>query len=182
MNDCASPQNELLSGYLDGELQAEQAGRVEAHLQSCPSCAAELKSLRCAGRTLRDTIARQAEAADFSGFPERVQARIDESAGAAPAETAGTIHWLREHRSATLALAAAAILLLGLLLGPLLFPADAGAPGEADVVVELLDPPDGYDAMIFNEGDEGKNITVIWLFEQEADTDTDTDSSTEPAL
>ena len=177
MSDCASPLAELLSGYLDEELGPEDRERVEAHLEGCAACTRELKTLRCAGRTVRDTIRGQAEAADFTGFPERVMARIDEDAAR---ESTGNRVWLREHRGTLVALATAAILLLGLLLGPLLFPGDATAPVEADVVVELLDPPEGYDAMIFNEGDEGKNITVIWLFEQEPDTDTE--AAKEPAL
>ena len=116
--------------------------------------------------------------ADPGGYPPGVYGGVPYPM--VPARPAGTVHWLRDHRAAVVAIAAAAILALGLLLGPLLFPADVSPPGEADVVVELIDPPDGYDAMIFNEGDEGKNITVIWLFEQEPEADTD--SSTEPSL
>jgi len=40
----------LLSGYLDGELPAEQARQVAEHLRDCPSCEKELESLRYACR------------------------------------------------------------------------------------------------------------------------------------
>lgn len=37
---------ELLSGYLDGELDDEQKARVEDHLKECSACQEELKTLR----------------------------------------------------------------------------------------------------------------------------------------
>ena len=52
------------------------------------------------------------------------------------------------------------ILLIALLLGPLLV---LDAEPEADCVVELVEPPAGYDAKVI-EG-EGQNVTVIWLYE-----------------
>lgn len=44
-----------LSAYLDGELVAEDAARVERHLESCPSCRAELAGLRRVVRRLERT-------------------------------------------------------------------------------------------------------------------------------
>lgn len=38
--------SEALSAYLDGELSAEERSRLEAHLEGCPRCQEELKSLR----------------------------------------------------------------------------------------------------------------------------------------
>jgi len=37
---------EQLSSYLDGELQAARAARLEAHLKTCPYCQAELRAMR----------------------------------------------------------------------------------------------------------------------------------------
>jgi anti-sigma factor RsiW len=37
---------EQLSSYLDGELQAARAVRLEAHLKTCPHCQAELRAMR----------------------------------------------------------------------------------------------------------------------------------------
>jgi len=42
---CRLFQNQL-SSYLDGELPATRAARLEAHLRVCPHCASELNSLR----------------------------------------------------------------------------------------------------------------------------------------
>jgi len=169
VTDC-SRLLEQLSGYLDGELSPEEQTSIESHLRTCPACEAELQGLRSAGVLLRRTLDAQADAADLAGLAARVLAAVDSDAPAAalalPAP-GGAVRWLREHRGTLLAVAAAAIVLLGLLLGPLLLPAEA-PPAEDDVVVELLDPPEGYDAMIYNDSEEGKNITVIWLIEQEA--------------
>ena len=38
--------NELLSGYLDGELTQQQRQRVDLHLDGCEECAANLKDLQ----------------------------------------------------------------------------------------------------------------------------------------
>jgi predicted anti-sigma-YlaC factor YlaD len=45
-------QNHLLSAYLDGELSAADAQRVDEHLASCPACSAELDDLRAVGRLM----------------------------------------------------------------------------------------------------------------------------------
>ena len=35
-----------LSGYLDGELDADESARIAAHLKDCPECAREYESMR----------------------------------------------------------------------------------------------------------------------------------------
>jgi anti-sigma factor RsiW len=50
----ACPDKEpMLHGLLDGELDAANALAIEAHVQACPGCAAELERLRALGRLLR---------------------------------------------------------------------------------------------------------------------------------
>jgi anti-sigma factor RsiW len=49
----AHASTDLLSAYLDGELPASDGERVETHLGRCPSCRAELDSLRRVVDTLR---------------------------------------------------------------------------------------------------------------------------------
>jgi len=41
-------EGELISAYLDGELSAEEAGAVQEHISSCPSCREEHSALRTA--------------------------------------------------------------------------------------------------------------------------------------
>ena len=44
-----------LSSYLDGQLSARERARVQAHLDACPDCRAELRSLRWTQGLLADT-------------------------------------------------------------------------------------------------------------------------------
>ena len=47
---------ELLSGYLDGELDEQQKTRVESHLKNCPACREELEALRQIDEHVRDRV------------------------------------------------------------------------------------------------------------------------------
>ena len=55
MHDCTRIEAEI-SALLDGELPAPEAAAVEAHVRSCPSCAALARDLAAVGRTLRSTV------------------------------------------------------------------------------------------------------------------------------
>ena len=54
MNDI-HVEDELIA-YLDGELDAKERARVEAHLARCPACAAALEELRVLSRDLDATF------------------------------------------------------------------------------------------------------------------------------
>ena len=43
--DCTDIQ-ELLSGFLDGELDEAQQSRVDSHLSECPACRDELEKMK----------------------------------------------------------------------------------------------------------------------------------------
>ncbi len=47
---------ELLSGYLDGELDEQQRARVESHLKTCPACQEELEALRQIDEHVRNRV------------------------------------------------------------------------------------------------------------------------------
>ncbi len=47
---------ELLSGYLDGELDDKEKERVENHLKDCPACREELQALRQIDEHVRDRV------------------------------------------------------------------------------------------------------------------------------
>lgn len=47
---------ELLSGYLDGELDEQQKAQVEEHLKTCPACQEELAALRRMDEYVRDGV------------------------------------------------------------------------------------------------------------------------------
>jgi len=56
---------EQLSSYLDGELPAARAARVEAHLKTCPHCRAELDALGGIATRLRAVSSQVAVSHDF---------------------------------------------------------------------------------------------------------------------
>jgi anti-sigma factor RsiW len=58
-----------LSSYLDGELPAARAARLEAHLRVCPHCASELNALRGISEYIR---AASQELQVSQGFDQRV--------------------------------------------------------------------------------------------------------------
>lgn len=51
------PDGETLSAYADGELGGAFEAEVAAHLEACPSCAAEVQSLSEVGHMAREAIA-----------------------------------------------------------------------------------------------------------------------------
>jgi hypothetical protein len=91
---------ELLSAHLDGELSADEAATVEAHLADCDACRAELD----ATRVVREKV-RAAPAVDPPvGFYERL---------------VRTRRWSRTQAAASVvAIAAAWILVLGFVVDP----------------------------------------------------------------
>jgi predicted anti-sigma-YlaC factor YlaD len=56
MNLEAKHTEELLSGYLDGELTQQQRQRVELHCEVCSRCRTELAGLRDVRERVRDAV------------------------------------------------------------------------------------------------------------------------------
>lgn len=54
-----------LSSYLDGELPAARAARLEAHLQVCPYCRAELEAMSGIGSYIRAALGKVEVSHDF---------------------------------------------------------------------------------------------------------------------
>lgn len=73
--NCAAIESEL-SSWLDGELAADAAARVEAHVRQCPACAAEVAALQRVGHVLRRWDADESRSAPSYGFRNRVLARL----------------------------------------------------------------------------------------------------------
>lgn len=64
---------DLLSGYLDGELRAEQMADVHSHMLGCGSCVATLAQLMRTQRGVRELRGHMAPTADFR---QRVQSQV----------------------------------------------------------------------------------------------------------
>jgi len=72
-----------LSAYIDGELEAAAAGRLEAHLAGCEGCRLELEQLRATAASLRDLPEVQAPRS-FALSPERAAGRRPRAGATAP--------------------------------------------------------------------------------------------------
>jgi len=72
-----------LSAYIDGELAAAAAERLEAHLAGCQGCRLEVEQLRATAAALRDLPEVQAPRS-FALSPERAAGRRPRAGAAAP--------------------------------------------------------------------------------------------------
>lgn len=68
--DC-DQKVETLAAYLDGELPANEAANLQAHLRSCPQCAAEIASQVSMRRNLASARLRFKPSAEFKRKMER---------------------------------------------------------------------------------------------------------------
>ena len=78
MSTC--PSNDIHSVYLDNELPETYVGTYEAHIKSCPKCAAKLASLRAVSTVFRsDAGGMTLDKASLDKSWERLQARLSYS-------------------------------------------------------------------------------------------------------
>ena len=103
------PGNDIHSVYLDNELPETYVGTYEAHIKSCPKCAAKLASLRAVSAVFRsDAGGMTLDKASLDKSWERLQARLSYS------KTTKRVYRFPEHnfRYALSAAAAAAVFAL----------------------------------------------------------------------
>lgn len=72
MTACGEDRK-ALAAYLDGELPAEQARRLQEHLRGCPECAAEVAAMVAMRRAIKPAATRFAPSAEFR---RKVQGQI----------------------------------------------------------------------------------------------------------
>ncbi len=68
VDTCRQLIEELLSSYVDGELDPATAQSLELHLQMCPPCAAFLRTFSAAKRCVRNDL--------VAGMPEGCEASL----------------------------------------------------------------------------------------------------------
>lgn len=65
-----------LSPYVDGELSPSERQALERHLAGCADCTSRVADLRATSGLMRVGMEMLADEADFSGFAQKVMARI----------------------------------------------------------------------------------------------------------
>ena len=118
---CEHPADAALSGYLDGELPAEQRRWWDEHLAACPECRDELGRLRALSASLRRELPPMEPS---SAFREELRQAIRAEP---PAPARRTTAW---PRWGTGALAAGLVFAVGFGLGH-----RAGSDGAGDPIV-----------------------------------------------
>lgn len=163
-----------LSAYVDGELRVAEVRRLEDHLAACGDCRAELENLQ----KLHGLVHHYFEDARPEVPPVMwpgVRARIE---GGRPPGLVKT--WMRRIWEAgwerpRLSLAGATLVAVLLLSGGyFLWEVPVGRtpgqtvsiePGQADVVVEAVEPEPGFRAMVLTTS--GRGLKVIWVVARE---------------
>jgi anti-sigma factor RsiW len=82
-------------GAREGELAADDARALAAHLAACPGCRARAADLAATDGLVSEALMAAANARDFAPFVDEVMARV----GAAPARR-GLAAWVARHRRA----------------------------------------------------------------------------------
>jgi anti-sigma factor RsiW len=168
----------LLLRHLDGELSTRERRRLLAHLDGCPGCRQALDGLRLVSGLLRERLEQPAQAADFTGFEDRVLAAVAKSARPPLGERLRVAwgEWQRAWRPVwvtAVVTAAVALLVLVPLLSrgpdtPIAPPPSDGVPAVADkgvdnqVIIDSLEYR-GQRSMIFSVSKN--NTTVIWMYD-----------------
>ena len=87
----------LLGPMLDGELPDDDRGWVDEHVRGCGACRDRQALITAQGRALRDHY--RSKTADFTGFTDKVMARVAADEGRAPLAVWGSEMW-HAHRAA----------------------------------------------------------------------------------
>jgi len=146
--DCRKGRR-LIDAYVAGELGADAAREVAAHLETCAQCRAQAAQYDGAASALRE-LAEESLTADY-GFYRSLSKRLDRVDRARLAKSAPAVRW---YFLGSVAAAAAAVLLLAFYVIPnLAYPPESLPPaGNAATVV-------GADAMSA-ESAPGRVVTV----------------------
>ena len=158
----------LLGPLNDAALADDDRAWVEDHLRGCASCTDRKALIAAQGEALREALRARGAAADFSGFADRVLARVGKDRASAPVSAYGSELW-GAHRGAFAAaggLALAACLALAVFFLPARTDPDDGAL-LADARASQVEEVDfgTHDGAVLQLPHE---TTVIWMSDDRA--------------
>lgn len=81
--NCEKFEN-LISGYLDGELSDAERKECEAHISSCEKCAASLEEYSSLEKMLKESESPLPDEGYWAGFDARMREKVDKAAEKAP--------------------------------------------------------------------------------------------------
>jgi anti-sigma factor RsiW len=152
----------MLSPFIDGELSPGDRLNVERHLAACPDCTGRVADLRAESGLVRLGMEMLAEEADFTGFAQKVMARITPEKPPLVEQWRLAFSELFFHQRSALVAAAAtvAVVVLGVLLLT-----RGGTPtgyGAERITVENVQVDESADvAPVVLNTDDGN--AIIWL-------------------
>ena len=157
---------ERLSPYADGELAPSERAVVERHLGNCKDCTTRVADLRAESGLLRLGLEMRADQVDWSGFSQKVMARV--SPKPLPFWEGFRLSWRErfEHQRLALfgslaAVAAAALVVLQLVLRP---PVPEGYAAPRMAVKSVAVDSAAHVAPVVMENDSGD--AIIWLVQE----------------
>jgi Putative zinc-finger len=158
----------LLGPLCDAALPGDDARWVTDHLRGCASCTDRRTLILAQGQALREVLRERAAAADFTGFADKVMARVEKDRHPAPLAAYGSELW-GAHKGAFAALgglALAACLGLAALFIPLRADPDDGAllADARDSQVEEVEFGTHAGAVL----QLPQQTTVIWMSDDRA--------------
>lgn len=165
----------MLSPFIDGELVPADRQTVERHLSVCRDCTGRVADLRAESGLVRLGMEMHADEADFTGFAQKVMARVTPDRPPLMERMRLAVSELFLYQRGALMTAAAAVMVV--VLGGLLFARAGGSPeGYASerVVVETVTAGETTTVKPVVTQSESGN-TIIWLVDQVDDRKKKTD-------
>ena len=157
----------LLSPFIDGELSPAQRQTVEQHLAACPQCTARVADLRAESALVRLGMEMLADEADFTGFAQKVMARVTPEKPPVTERWRLAISEIFRYQRGALVTAAATVAVV--VLGVILLTRDgtpAGYRGERIAVENVqVDESANLSPVVLNT-DDGN--AIIWLVSRDA--------------
>ena len=157
-----------LSPYIDGELEPSSRVQLERHLSACSDCSALVDDFRAEGGLIRLGLDMAADEADFTGFAQKVLARVTpERPPFFERLRISFDEFFTHHRGMVLTslATAAAVLLVGLPIF-LLQGAPQGYAGETMELQAVRVAEEAHVQPVVLEV-EAEEATIIWLVDEE---------------